>query len=161
MNERSWFPRRAHIIPTPFFLGWVVICIAALVAGPWMLVSALNYRASHQQAEGTVVIDKRAIARGADPAPHVQFEADGKPFDFAVPPPNSQKERKTYREKYQAGKRITVWYPIGEPQAADVEGDHGTLLGGIVFTGVGAFFSLIGGLAFIAEFFPNRFVRFA
>ena len=59
MTDKTWFPNRANKVPTIFFVIWGLICVAALVAGPWMLVSALQYRKTHREAEATVAIESR------------------------------------------------------------------------------------------------------
>lgn len=156
MTDRTWFPNRANKVPTIFFVVWGLVCAAAVVAGPWMLVSAMHYRATHREAEANVAIERRK----AGPVAHLRYTVDGKPFEVTVAEPSGPKERKSFQQTYQNGRTASVWYPIDEPKAAEPEGDHGPLIGGIVFTGVGIFFSLVGGLVFVAEFFPHRFVRF-
>ena len=154
------FPRRAHKTPTGFFFAWGFICTLALIAGPWMLISGMRYREGHQSAEATVTIEKGNPGRNIQPTAHLRYEVQGKSFELILKRPNGPKERKNYDETYRPGARVTVWYPNGDPQAADVDGDRGVMLGGIVFTGVGVFFTLCGALAFVAEFCPNRFIRF-
>jgi hypothetical protein len=158
MSER--FPRRAHKVPTMFFVGWGLVCAAALVAGPWMLISGIRYRQSHVAAEATVRIEERKTGRVNEPIAHLHYEVNGGIHELILKPPNETKERKKYEEKFRPGLQVTIWYPIGNPQAPDVEGDHGVLLGGIAFTGVGVLFTLVGAVAFVAEFYPNKFVRF-
>jgi hypothetical protein len=161
--ERTPVSRRAHKVPNGFFIAWGLVCLAALTGGPWMLISGLRYRESHQEAEAMVVnqskLDPRSKRR-TEGVPHLKYEVEGKQYDVALPPAKSAKERQKYREHYYDGKKVPVWYPIGNPQAAEPDGDHGVLLGGTVFTGAGVLFSLVGALAVIAEFFPNRYVRF-
>jgi hypothetical protein len=152
--------RRANKVPTGFFVAWGILCAAALLVGPWMLISGIRYRQSHRDAEATVTIEDRKAGRGNEPIAHLKYEVNGDLLELILKPPNGPKERKKYEEKYQPGSHVTVWYPIGEPQAADVDGDHGVLIGGIVFTAVGVFFAIVGALAFIVEFYPNRFIRF-
>jgi hypothetical protein len=153
--------RWANKVPTMFFVAWGIVCLAALLFGPWALWSGLAFREGHQQAEATVVMGPKGSGRKGKPAPHLEYEVAGKRYTVAAPPePFAGKQRKQYLEKYQAGKRITVWYPNDKPEAANIEGDSGALLGGIVFTGVGVFFSLIGVLVWVAEFRPNRYIRF-
>jgi hypothetical protein len=154
--------RRAHRVPNAFFVAWGGFCLAALAGGSWMLVMGLQFRGSHRYAEATVAVEGGGNSRGARPQPHLQYEAEGKRYDIPAPPePFRGKERQAYRDTYFAGNHIPVWYPLGNPQAASLEGDRGVLLGGITFTGAGVLFSLVGILAFIAEFFPNRYVRFS
>jgi uncharacterized protein DUF3592 len=152
--------RRANKVPTIFFVGWFFLCAAALSAGSWMLLSGLRYRHDHQSAEATVTIENQKIGRANEPIAHLRYEVTGGIYELILKPPNGPKERKKYDETYRPGSQLTVWYPTANPQAAEVEGDHGRLLGGIVFTPVGVLFSLVGGLAFVAEFYPNRYVRF-
>ena len=158
MNER--FPRRAHKVPTIFFVGWFLLCAAALLAGSWMLISGIRYRQNHEAALATVRIEDRKTSRGNDPIAHLHYEVNGGIHELILQPPNGQKERKKYEEKFRPGSQVTIWYPIGDPQAADVAGDHGVLLGGIIFSGVGVLFTLVGAVAFVAEFYPNKYVRF-
>ena len=158
MSER--FPRRAHEVPTMFFVGWRLVCAAALVAGPWMLVSGIRYRQSHVAVEATVRIEERKAGRVDEPIAHLRYEVNGGICELILKPPNGPKERKKLDESFRPGSLVTIWYPIGDPLAADVEGDHGVLLGGITFTGVGVLFTVVGALAFVAEFYPNKFVRF-
>jgi hypothetical protein len=156
MNDKAWFPNRENKVPTIFFVIWGSVCVAALVAGPWMLVSAVRYRQTHREAEATVEVENRKSGRVA----HLLYAVDGKPHEITVAEPSHPKERKGFQETYQNGRTASVWYPIGEPTAAEPEGDNGRLVGGIIFTGVGAFFSMVGAMAFVAEFYPNRYVRF-
>jgi hypothetical protein len=125
-----------------------------------MLISGIRYRQSHRDAEAAVTIENRKAGRGNELVARLKYEVNGDLLELIVKRPTRPKERKKYDETFRPGSHVTVWYPIGEPQAADVEGDHGVLIGGIVFTAVGVFFAIVGALAFIAEFYPNRFVRF-
>ncbi len=156
MSFKTSFPSRANKVPTIFFVVWGLICLVALIAGPWMLASAVQYRKTHREAEATVAIETKKAVRVA----HLRYTVEGKPFDVTVAEPSDPKKRKGFQETYQNGRSASIWYPIDEPQAAEPEGDHGRMIGGIVFTGVGVLFTLVGALAFVAEFFPNRFLRF-
>jgi hypothetical protein len=156
----EWFPRRAHKTPTGFFFAWGFICALALIGGIWMLNSGMRYREGHQSAEATVTVDKGKPSRNIRPTAHLRYDVQGKSYELILKRPNGGKELVSFDETYRQGAQVTVSYPNGDPQAADVEGDRGVLLGGTVFTAVGVFFSLGGALAFVAEFFPNKFVRF-
>jgi hypothetical protein len=156
--------RRAGKIANGFFIVGGIFCSAALLGGAWMLISGLHYRENHREAQATVVIENTGNPRAGKktkPVAHLQFEVEGKRYDILAPAEESAKDRNKYREKYRDGNRIAVWYPSDNPQAADVEGDRGVLLGGVAFTGVGVLFSFFWVLAAIAEFFPNRFLRAA
>ena len=101
-----------------------------------MLVSAARYRQTHREAEATVAIENRKAGRVA----HLHYAVDGKPHEITLAEPSRPKERKSFQETYQNGRTASVWYPMDEPKAAEPEGDHGRLIGGIIFTGVGSVF---------------------
>ena len=111
-------------------------------------------------ADATVRIEERKTSRVNDPITHLRYEVNGGIHELILKPPSGPKERKKYEEKFRPGSQVTIWYPIGDPQAADVEGDHGVLLGGIIFSGVGVLFTLVGAVAFVADFYANKYVRF-
>ena len=156
----SRFPRRAKKVPTIFFVVWGVFCAATVVLGLWLLHAGLDYRKTHQEAAATVAIENQKAGRAIKPNAHLAYTVNGKSFELVLPPPMSPQDRKKYSETYRPGSQVTVWFLIGQPSVAEVEGDRGTMIGGIVFSGAGIFFGLIGVLAFVAEFYPNRFVRF-
>jgi Protein of unknown function (DUF3592) len=162
-HENTMAPRRARKVANAFFVVWGLISIAALAGGLWMLNLGQQFRASHREAQATVAVTPEVHPRTGQILkyePRLQYDVAGKRFEIAAPPESSAKSRNKYREHYQNGRQISVWYPNNDPQSASEEGDRGVYMGGIVFTAVGALFSLAGILVAIAEFYPNRVVRF-
>jgi hypothetical protein len=161
MTKRIWFPNRSNKVPAFLFVIWGLFCLALLGAGAWMIGLGVEYRRTHNAAEAMIEVENRQTRRGNEVIAHLRYEAEGRRIELYIPRPrNAPKEERRFNEIYRNGGRISIWYPKGQPESADEQGDHGVLIGGIAFTAVGALFMLVGILAFIAAFFPNRFVRF-
>jgi hypothetical protein len=125
--------------------------------GLWMLLGGLRFREDHQEAEAVVVgtpVGKPRKGRQPKMDLRLRYEIDGTSYEIPAPPARKGKSG------HSPGARVAVWYPKGNPQAADAKGDRGTLLGGIAFTGGGVLFLLVGALAAVAEFYPNRYIQF-
>jgi hypothetical protein len=145
---------RSGKVSSGFFVAWGFLCAGSLVAGLWMLRSGLRFREAHREAQATIVMRSRTdpgTGRAFRPTPHLRFQAGAKTVEAEAPRGGP----------YAAGQRVTVWYPVDDVTAARVQGDHGMLLGGIVASAAAGLFLLVGALVAIAEFRPNRFVRFS
>ncbi len=153
---------RAGKVGNVFFVIWGPFCAVLLAFGLWMLLSGLRFRADYRQVRGEVILRPDAAAdpatkkRRAPLLPYVRFQAGEEAIEIPAPRQGSRKEL----SRFKKGSQVDVWYPVDNPPAARFEGDRGVLMGGIAFTGASVLFLGVGLLMLIAEFYPNRFIRF-
>jgi hypothetical protein len=155
--------QRAGKVGNIFFILWGPFCALLLAFGLWMLVSGLQFRADYRHVQGQVILRRDAPPPSpskkkskAPLFPYVRFRAGEETIEIPAPRQGSRKEL----SRFQKGSQVDVWYPADNPQAVQYEGDRGVLMGGMAFTGVGVLFLAVGILMAVAEFYPNRFLRF-
>lgn len=148
-------PARRGKVPTGFLVVWGLFSLGALGAGLWMLSTALAFHANHVEAEGTVVLRSDSDPTRPGPRgkrhPYVEFRADEQTFVVRSHWRGSGPTPAKFRE----GNRVRLWYPAGNPPAAQFEGDRGLYAGGIGAIVFGGLFTLLWLLMLVARVFPK------